>query len=53
MKLLFTGILLAISFTTFASEADTPCPAMNQETRVKIVDVKANTTKQVRSAVKQ
>jgi hypothetical protein len=53
MKLLVTAFLLTISFVTIASEAETPCPAMNQETREKIVDVKSKTTNNPKTATKQ
>lgn len=40
MKLALTLIFMTFSFLAIATEAETPCPAMNQESREKIVDLK-------------
>ncbi len=40
MKLALTLIFMTFSFLAIATEAETPCPAMNQESRERIVDLK-------------
>ncbi len=40
MKFVILALLAVTSFRALATESDTPCPAMNEETREKIIDVK-------------
>ena len=41
MKLFISALAFLVTTYAFGNEADTPCPAMNEETREKVVDVNA------------
>ncbi|MFY7992911.1 MAG: hypothetical protein ACOVP4_06445 [Bacteriovoracaceae bacterium] len=54
MKLALTLIFTTFSLMAVATEAETPCPAMNQETREKIVDFKQKASeKKTNQVIKQ
>lgn len=53
MKTLISSFVLMVSITAWATETETPCPAMNQETREKIVEMKTKVSPASKTAIKQ